>query len=83
MTLVEQIIKILEGTTSEFPILFEDILEQMPQIHYSDAQMMAVYRSFRICMADGYIIQKPNMNLKRYYKYAHQYYFRTDKPYLR
>jgi len=79
MTILEDVLTVLEGSSEEKVLSFEAIIAEIPYIHGSNAQMMAVYRSFKQAIDQGYIVRVNDPTKKR--MFVNREYYRTDKVY--
>ncbi len=77
MTLIEELVKATHGITA--PRRFEEIIECMPSVHGSAAQMMAVYRAFQKAIDEGYLTKVEDENNTR--KFVGHSYCSTGKKY--
>ena len=79
MTLIEELVKATYGITA--PRSFEDIIQCMPSVHGSAAQMMAVYRTFQKAIDERYITKVENEKNSR--KFVGHSYCSTGKAYVK
>jgi hypothetical protein len=80
MTFLDQIISVLQASPDQC-MKFEDIIKNIPSIHGSSAQMMAVYAAFNKGISNGWIERCPVEDPKAP-MYVRREFYRTRKEYV-
>ena len=80
MTIKERIANLMRDVPSDNPYSFESIILRIGYVKPSSPMLMAIYRAFRECIHEGYIVRLPD-NSKDACKYVRRMYYGTGKIY--